>query len=269
MNLIPLPKSILAGFALTVPAHATVLLFADNFDRPDNTDLNASTAGQSGSVSPLTWVEKVASANEDPVIDTNRLRFGDGLAGGGWSVAYPDHNFIDSAITTSGEFTVTVDLAGAANRGGTRFNGFAVGHSQAEVDGWAANNPANFDSDFFFGLDTTGSGSFGFYTYENGTQKLLSATVPAGGTAELSVNFTGFSDFNSGTTVSYEALIDGTSAGSGTFNWSGTNENYIALYSNFNNNNALQDNFAVSTIPEPSSLALLSFLSLLAARRRR
>ncbi|MCH7227084.1 Ig-like domain-containing protein [Haloferula sp. A504] len=219
-------------------------LFADTFNRPDSSDLNASASGKSGTLGTLDWVE-VKSAGE-PTVTGNTLRLGEsGGGGGGYSLAYPDHNFIDSSIASSGEFTVSVDLGATGSGGGTRFSGIAVGNSKAELDGWSTSSPTLFTSDFFFGYDPTGTTEVKIF---RGGQQVYQQTINLNGGGTLSVRFHGFSDFNANTTVSYEAFINGGSpVATGSFFWSGTDENYIALYSNYTLMQGILDNFEVRT----------------------
>jgi len=270
-------KQLLCGLAVAAVAMVTVVftaasasattLFADSFDRPNNTDLNAATTGKSGSLGALDWVE-VKSGGE-PQIDSNELRIGETGAGGGWSIAYVNHNFTDALITTGGEFTVSVDLGSPLNSGGgTRFLGFGVGNSLAEVSGWSSNNPTTtFTSDFFYGYDTTGTKEV--KVFKNGTTQDYQQSINLDGGGSLSVRFSSITDFNSGSTVNYEAFINSGSVKTGNFAWSGTNENYLFLYSNYTANQGLLDNFEVSAVPEPLTLTALGLLGLLACGRRR
>jgi len=248
-------------------AEASTVLFADNFNRTDNTDLNAATTGKSGSLGALDWVE-VKSAGE-PQILGSQMRLGEsGGGGGGWSIAYVDHNFTDAIISTGGEFTVSFDLGPNNSGGGTRFTGFAVGSSLAEVSGWTSNNPTStFTTDFFFGYDTTGTNQVKVFI--NGTTQDFVQNIDLDSGGALSVRFSSITDFNSGSSVSYEAFINGGSVKTGSFTWSGTNENYINVYSNYTQNQGPVDNFEISAVPEPGSMALLGLGGLLLARRRR
>ena len=219
-----------------------LIIFADNFNREDGSDLNASTVGQSGALTPLNWVEVVSQG--DSFIEGEELNIGESGAGGGWAVLYPDYNFIDPSILVGNGFDVSIDLVNGTSLGNTRFTGIAVGHSRDELDAWSSNNPSSepFDSDFFIGFDPTGTNELKVFT--NGTEDSQTEFTLTG-TQVLNVEFSGFSDFAAGTLVSYEAFIDGESIVTGTFTWSGTDENYLALYSNFTNNQAVIDNFVV------------------------
>ena len=253
-------------------AHASAAtLFADNFNRPDNTNLNASTSGQSGILSTLNWVE-VKSGGE-PTITGSTLRLGETGAGGGWSTAYADHNFTDAIITSGGEFTVSLELVSLGSTGTTRFTGFTVGNSKAELDAWTSNNPTNasWSSDFFIGYDPSGAGSTGVYIYSNGTDFGSDNNISLSGGEILSVRFSGINDFNASSSINYEAFVDGgTAIATGSFTWSGNNQNYISLYSNYSSMQGVIDNFEVTAIPEPGSFLLGSLgLMILVMRRRR
>lgn len=261
-----------ASLLFVTSSHAATL-FADNFNRADGTNLNASTAGKSGSLGALNWVEQHGGlGGADALISSNTLTLGENNTAGGnsaFATAYLNHNFIDGIITTGGEFTVSVDLVGPiASGGGTRLTGFTVGNSLAEVTNWNKNAPA-FTSDFFIGYDPTGTTEVRILTNGSGTnahQEVIDLSTTG---ATLSVRFSGISNFNMGSTVNYEAFIDGgTAIKTGSFTWSGTDENYLNVYSNYTSNSGTLDNFSVTAIPEPSA-ALLGGLGLLALLRRR
>lgn len=263
----------LTGLSLCSSVHAQTL-FSDNFNRADGTDLNAATTGKSGSLGALTWLERSAGGDGgDALISSNTLKIGENATGGGnsgFATAYLNHNFTDGTITSGGEFTVSVDLVGPiASGGGTRFTGFSVGNSLAEVANWNSNNPpSSFTSDFFFGYDPTGTTEVKIF---DGTTQLHQQTINLSTTgATLSVRFFGISDFNAGSTVNYEAFINGgTAVDTGSFTWSGTNENYLNVYSNYTSNSGTLDNFAVTAVPESSAALLIGLAGLALLRRRR
>ena len=187
---IPFALIIAAGFSLADSAQA-LTLFADNFNRDDNTSLNALDTGKAGALGALDWVEQ--NSGGGAAITTNAVRIGETGGGGGWAISYVDHNFVDSSISSSGTFTVSLDLvAPITSRGSVRFTGFGVGHSQAELDAWSTNQPTSFDSDFFFGYDTAGTNEV--KTFVNGTEDYQQGINldTTGGT--LSVAFTNVND---------------------------------------------------------------------------
>jgi hypothetical protein len=233
------------GFVLAI-ANAQKVLFADNFNRPNHTDLNASTIGKSGSLGALDWIEVSSGGAVDPEISSEALILGEpGGAADGWSIAYLNHNLIDSELADKGDFTVKVDFAGISSGGGTRFSGIAVGHSKSEVDGWSGSSPTGFSSDFFFGYDNMGTREIKVFV--NGGNEDYQQSINLDSGAELSVRFSGINDFNASSTINYEAFVNGNSVKTGSFSWSGTDENYIALYSNYSGGNGILDNFEVNT----------------------
>jgi hypothetical protein len=67
-----------------------------------------------------------------------------------------------------------------------------------------------------------------------------------------------------GSTVNYEAYINGVSLDTGSFTWSGKYQNYVGLFSS-NRGTPTMDHFATTVVPEPTT-ALLGIFDLL--RRR-
>ncbi|BCX48849.1 hypothetical protein HAHE_27570 [Haloferula helveola] len=216
------------------------VLFADTFNRPDGSDLNASASGKSGSLGALDWLETASSAN-DPRILNNEIQIGEaGSGGGNWALAYVDHNFVDSVITAAQTFTVSVDIVNDETGGFTRNAGIVVGGSETDFSGWTAGTPGGAD----FGIGYDGSGTEEFRIFENG---VVTTTTPLAfaNPDRLEVVFTNVTDFDAGTTIDYEVFNNGISVASGDFVWSGTDENYIGLFSNWTNDGAEFDNFEV------------------------
>jgi len=236
-------------------ANALEVLFSDTFNRANNADLNASTTGKSGTLGALDWGEQIIGITP-PVVDilNSQLRINQwfpgatGLDGG---YAYVDHNFIDSAITTAGELTVSVDINDQDTAGDWRKAGISIGQSLAEIQGQTTNATVNLVSDFYIGYDDIGA-TKGIIVYHNGVWQgnhQFTASRPD----TMSATFT-FADLNTATAVNYEVFLDGVSITTGSTAWSGTNENYIALNAN-SANDTLFDNFEVR-IGTPPSLSL-------------
>jgi hypothetical protein len=97
-----LSLGITAVVCLSQSANAATL-FADSFDRGDSDDLNAAATGKSGSLGALDWVELDGSGGT--AVASNELEIGETNAGGGWAIAYVNHNFTDDLI-----FTVSIEL---------------------------------------------------------------------------------------------------------------------------------------------------------------
>ncbi len=109
--------------------------------------------------------------------------------------------------------------------------------------------------DFFVGMDPTGTDEL--MTFTNGSQD-FQTNITQNPPDTLRVDFTSITDFNLGSSVSYEVFVNDTSVKAGTFTWSGANENYLGLYSNYTSLGAETDNFAITVeSPPPGSLMLI------------
>lgn len=221
-------------------------LFRDTFNRANSTDLNSLPTGKYRSHSPtgaLSWVQVSGGAGGSEIL-TNSLKMGDNGAGADWAIAYVDHNFIDAEIIANEKFTVEADVSITGTAGGTRFVGFGLGIDKATLDAWSANNPSIFDIDFFIGYDPTGTKEVKIFA--DGVEVHQQAfNLDAGG--NLKVVFTNVLNFDASTTINYEAFVDDVSIKTGTFDWSGTDENYITTYSNISTDGGIIDNFKVET----------------------
>ncbi len=226
--------------AVSVSAEPTVL-FADTFDRADNTDLNASTSGKSGTLGALTYGEKVSSGGME--IAGNLLKGGDNGAAAGWAIAYiNDHNFVDGSLRGAGGFSISIDLVQYTTAGSSRHMSIGVGQSLAELSG-ASGKHGN--SDLLVGYRWTTT-DLEIYTNAvlDSTTDITAYSVPQ--TMKIDYSFT---DFNAGSAVNYDVyLISGATnlIKSGSFKWSGTDENYISIHSNLSGLQARFDNFEIS-----------------------
>ena len=234
----------IAGLTAAPAAATTNVLFADTFDRPDSTDLNASTNGKSGTLGALNYGEKL-SGSADMAIAVNMLKGGDSSGGGGsWAIAYiSDHNFVDADIARAGGFSISIDLKAYASAGSGRYMSVGVGQSLAELTG--ATN-LHGKADLLVGYRWL-TKSLEFFTngVRSATNNIAAYPVPQ----VLRVEYA-FTDFNAGSTVNYRAYLGTTGTNlirSGSFVWSGTDENYISLHSNLSSLNARFDNFQITT----------------------
>lgn len=296
------PIALLPLLAAIGSGQASTLLFLDTFDRANNANIDGSVAGVSGTIGSTFTADTVYTqpfvdpANEssgpDGVasngggaqISGNRLQL---AVGSGTSNAYINHNFTDAAITSAGGMSITLDVPDYGGTDRQHGGGFAIGMSQIEADSardafnvgdpsmlgayagpdpWGVTgNPVstNIVSDFWIGVRGNQSLAWGSNT---GNVLGLGQNALAQKTGTIRVDFF-FSDFNAGSTVNYEVFFDGGSVGTGNFQWSETNQNYIGLDGR-SGAQVSYDNFSISTVPEPS-IALLGGLGMLGLIRRR
>ena len=256
---------------MSISINAATVLFADTFDRGNSTDLNASSAGKSGTLGALTYGEIGSTGNMS--INGNQLAGGDSAAGSGWSIAYiNNHNFTDASISTVGGFSVSIDIVSFASAGNGRYMGFGIGHSLTELSGLSGTLPGQVggNADVVIGYDSVGA-TQGIAVFKNGVQFGSHTAFPPGFPARpdtLTVTYT-FSNFTAGSTVGYEVFLDTTSVLTGSTVWSGTNENYISINSNLSAEQARFDNLAITIVPEPSAVLLCGLGALCFLRRKR
>ena len=126
-------------------------LFTDNFNRPDNTDIDAVTTGIVNNTGTSFGASAVYS---QPWIDPNSAAptFGapdaDAANGGGQRIlsneyqlkygvgtsnSFVNHNFTNAAILTAGTFAVSIDVVNYVQAGVGQGAAFAIGMSQAEA----------------------------------------------------------------------------------------------------------------------------------------
>lgn len=297
MKKIPL---LLALPLIQATAHGAVL-FADNFDRPNNRNIDGSLSGitdNTGSSLAANgaythgWIDPNNNDPTNGVQDASATNGGGAqilnstlqlAVGAGTSNAFVNHNFVNASILSAGGFSVSFDLLGLNQTGYQQGGGFAIGMSQAQADGSAdafdlatpkmtgafhdsstigATVPTNVISDFWIGLRGNGSLAWGS---NDGT---ISGLAVGSRTGSVNVDFY-FADFNSGSLVNYDVFFNGALQGSGSFDWTGTEENFIGLDAR-DNTGVTYDNFVIETVPEPTSamLGLVGLCGLLSRRRR-
>jgi hypothetical protein len=290
--MIPRHYGILASAAtlfLASSASATTVLFADNFNRASNADVDAEPTGMSGSLGALSYLEVWQGGNPGTgtVLQINGsgqlAKVGTGMGMGGI-----DHNFVDAAILAAGGFSLAFDVAvgSSGNDLPDRFGGFGVGLSQADVLGFQDENDTNFGprgsiSNDANVVDQGANGRTGvadFYvslSLQNNVQVFtggllqgqFAVTPSITGAGSIETTFT-VSDFNAGSSVGYTVKFNGDEVATGTFLWSGTEENYVGF--SMRSSGVTLDNLAIATVPEPGSVSLLlAGGAFLLARRRR
>lgn len=167
------------------------------------------------------------------------------LAPGGGLVYINDHNFTDAGIVSGRGFSISIDIAAYSTAGSGRQMAVSVGQSLADLDAQTGVGPDDFKADLYVGFRQT---TDDLEIYKNGvldtTETVLSGVPNAATTMRIDYSL---QDFNAGSTVNYSVFFDDstTAITSGSFTWSGTNENYISLSSNLSND-ARFDNLEIT-----------------------
>ncbi|MCA9260534.1 MAG: hypothetical protein KDA61_15080 [Planctomycetales bacterium] len=292
---------VVCGAALLVAAPASTdaaVLFSDSFNRPDSRDIDGDATGVVNNTSTSFAASAIYSQpqldpnNADPtndVQDADATNGGGALiageqlnlaVGAGTSNAFVNHNFVDASILADGGFTVSLDVAGYAQGTNGQGAGFAVGMSQAEAastrDVFSGPARMNGGSGSVIGNNVAAEVVSDFWVFLRGNSSLAwgsndgsaisgSVGLPAKtGVIQAAFRFT---DFNSGSNVEYSVFYDGMLQGTGSFVWSGDNENYIGIDAR-DSQAVMVDNFVVASLPEPTA-AVLGLIGLVAAARRR
>ncbi len=221
------------------------LLFADNFNRDNSTDPNASADGKSGTLGPLQYTARTfSSVTLD--INANSLRINGPASSGSYGglVFINDHNFTDAVITTGGGFSIEVDISAYSTAGSSRQMAVGAGQSLADLMAQTGAAPADHSSDLLVAYRDTDDA---LEIYKNGVldeAETVTSGLPDDPTT-MRINYA-FSDFAAGSEVTYTVVFDSdtTPFTSGSFTWSGTAENYISLSSNLSNDSRF-DNLAI------------------------
>lgn len=279
-------------------ANAQSVLFSDTFDRANSRDIQASLTGitdNTGSglaadtVYTQAWLDPnnaaptygaqdgIATNGGGAQISGNRLQL---AVGSGTSEASINHNFINSSILSAGGFSVSLDVTGFTQTGYQQGGAFAIGMSASEAasvgdafnQGLSPNPPIPSMTGAFNDASTIGANIPGLVASDFWLAIRGNNTLVWGGSSGVISGVTGLSaktgtisadffvnDFNAGSTVSYNVYLNGVSEGSGSFTWSGTDENYIGVDAR-DSTAVNMDNLTIATIapvPEPASAALM------------
>ncbi|WP_052573069.1 arylsulfatase [Haloferula sp. BvORR071] len=272
--------------ALVFAAHArAAVLFEDTFDRANSRNIDGGLTGitdNTGSALPVDGVYTQPWLDPNSKPPTYGVEDADAGNGGGSQILsnrfqndvgagtanlFVNHNFTNPSILSAGGFSVAVDVTDYSQATNGQGGAIAVGMSQAEAAG---------TRDAFGGTSRM-TGAFGtaigdavptqsvadFWVAVRGNNSLVWGTrsgtvngVTGLGlkTGTIKVDFT-LSSFAAGSTVNYEVFFNGSSKGTGSFTWSGTNENYIGLDSRDTGATTF-DNFRIS-MPDVAPAATL------------
>jgi len=273
-----IPLSLL--LAGTLASHAQTVLFRDTFNRPDNNNIDAVLTGITDNTGSSLAADAVYTQafldpnSRSPIYgapDTDASNGGGSRIlsnffqvkyGAGTANAFVNHNFINPSIPAAGNFTVSVDVT-AYNQATTGQGGaFGVGMTLAEAQsmGEAVSSGVPHMSNAFGSGQTGAVADFWVALRGNSTvvwgkrDTTLGSAPVAAKTGTISAKFT-VPDFNAGTSVGFEVLYGTTSLSNGTFAWTDTNANYIALEGRDNTSVGL-DNFTISTVTVPPAATL-------------
>jgi arylsulfatase A-like enzyme len=250
------------GF-LAGTSQATVNLFTDSFDRPNNNNISASTAGMSGLAAPMTYVERGdAIVPNDALtrIFSNALRLADGPNA---STLYLNHNFIDSKILECGGMRIGLKIV--SNNGSMtsadHFVGFGVGNTLQECqnilldyNGIGFRGRANHyagTSDLWVGWSPNAGGTIQLFKNgptSHGGQNYNAATGIALTGSDLLEMELAISDFHAGSVVIAKILWNAAVIHTTTFQWDQANQNHIGICARQSDQGFTVDDFVVEAV---------------------
>jgi MYXO-CTERM domain-containing protein len=258
-----------ASLGVMISTAQADLLFSDNFNAPDNANFDAAPlAGRlNGLVSDETFLRSARvlqqiSGNQLSMVSASsgRVRFQNAPSGAGW------YDWAAGAgaakIIAGGGLLIEFDLTGTDDVQ-TDWVSFNIGHS-GETAGEPTVRVNDAQTDYAILFRNNG----GTQRFDNGVATTTGNFDPAG-TQHVAISFE-FDSFDDGTLVNAIARVDGQIVDSYTFDWNNNNgELYFELGTI--ETGSLIDNFSVSTLPEPASVAVWSLLglALVGYRRRR
>jgi len=206
-------------------------LFTDTFDRPDSTDIDASTEGMSGTVSTayMEVFEGSGAASSIQILN-NQLQV---AVGNGMSNLYLNHNFLESR-----KFSISLDvieLNSVTSDIARRFAGFGLGMTLDEANnvgdvGTSDTTMVHPDADtegvtdFFLTLSLDG------FLRVSSNGQIVGAYDTGQVTGTIMAQFE-VSGFNAGDAVAYTIYFDGVEiAGlNGSFAWDNTDTSYVGI----------------------------------------
>jgi len=240
----------LYGSTGSIQDFSGVTLFQDTFDRADSDELNSSTEGQSGVLSPATYATQIYD-NVEFGIKNNAVSIDGPTASGDYgALCYLDAiNFSSSVIDPNLLFSVQIDINQYSTSGSSRQMGVGIGQSLEELATQSGAGPNTSNADLFVGYRGTTNT---LEIYKNGvldSEESVTGALPvAPATMRIECEPDGF---EKGNAVEYQIYFneDTTPFATGSFLWSGTNENYLSLSSNLTNE-SLFDNLVVKSFED-------------------
>ncbi|RYD35125.1 MAG: hypothetical protein EOP87_07910, partial [Verrucomicrobiaceae bacterium] len=270
-----LPALLFLSGILAAPAQD--ILFRDTFDRPDSTNIDAVLTGitdGTGAALPADGIYTNAWLDPNSKPPTYGAPDADPANGGGtrilgnaWQVkygtgtanAFVNHNFTNASILASGGFSVSLDVNAYTQTTNGQGCGIAIGMSQVEAAGTgdafsgASRMTGGFGTTIGSAIPSQTTGDFwlvirGDSTLAWGgkTGTISGSTGLGAKTGTISARFT-LASFNTGAVVNYEVLLNGVSKGTGSFPWSGTNENFIGVDAR-DSTSVTVDNLSIATL---------------------
>ena len=242
---------IIARAWLTEISKEPILLFSDNYNRANSEDIDSSSTGMTGDLSPMVYHESFEGAGSSSIqVNSNNLQI---ATGAGMSNMYLGHNFVDSTILDRGGFSITMDIVeinSATSDIDNRFAGFGIGLTATEGDNAGdigdssttlrGGSSASGLCDLF--VDITLDSTLRVWT--NGT--LLGSPNVGAANGTIRADFT-FASFNAGSTVNADIYFNDLFIGSVPFTWDHSDSNYIGISGRASNNVKL-DNLEIKTI---------------------
>jgi hypothetical protein len=224
-------------------------LFSDSYNRPNNLDIDASSIGMSGLLSPMTYVER---GDDQIILNPDLTQVRDNRLyqayGPNMSTMYLDHNFVDSQILAADGMrigmTIIQDLGGLT--GELSFVGFGVGntlvqcqtaafdHNGTGFRGQLGATPRAGTSDLWVGWSPINGGTIQVLkngpTAMGGQNYNLITALALTGNDRLELELY-FDDFNDSSLVTAHILWNGKVIGTDSFPWDadGLLENYIGI----------------------------------------
>lgn len=254
---------------LTSQAQAD-LLFSDNFDVADTTNFDgASLAGRLGG--SLGGDIKLASALTQQAISGNQLL----LVSTNPVLTSGSVKFIKQSDSTNYDWAAGTEGADILSAGGVRIE-FDWTRSNTALDHWVSfstgftySTEPNFrivDAGTDFGILLRNSG-IDTQKFDNGTGAATGSFTATDDPQHVTINLL-FSSYADGQSVSAITTVGSTVVDSSSFTWNGNSGQFFFELSTVEAGQKI-DNLSVSTVPEPSSLALLVLGGLLISQRRR